>query len=61
MPTEKNYPYPIPAATGICNPRVTKMKRAYTGGAVEVDLTSSQALFKVYSIKGQASLKVQVF
>ena len=47
VPTEKDYPYPLPAATGICNPKVTKMKRAYTGGAVEVDLTSSQALFKV--------------
>ena len=47
VPTEKDYPYTLPAATGICNPQVTKMKRAYTGGAVEVDLTSSQALFKV--------------
>ena len=47
VPTEKDYPYPLPAATGICNPKVTKMKRAYTGGAVEVDLTSSQSLFKV--------------
>ena len=47
VPTEKDYPYPLPAATGICSPKVTKMKRAYTGGAVEVDLTSPQALFKV--------------
>ena len=47
VPTEKDYPYPLPAATGICNPKVTKMKRAYTGGAVEVDLASSQSLFKV--------------
>jgi hypothetical protein len=47
VPTEKDYPYPIPAATGICNPRVSKMRRAYTGGAVDLDLTSSQALFKV--------------
>ena len=47
VPTAKDYPYPLPAATGICSPKFTKMKRAYTGGAVEVDLTSSQALFKV--------------
>ena len=42
-----NYPYPMPAATGICNAKYSKMKRAFTGGSVEIDLTSSQALFKV--------------
>lgn len=47
VPIEKDYPYILPAATGICNPKVTKMKRAYTGGAVEVDLASPESLFKV--------------
>ena len=45
--TLANYPYPMPAATGICNAKYSKMKRAFTGGSVEIDLTSSQALFKV--------------
>ena len=49
VPTEKNYPYPSIPATGICNPLVSKMKRAFTGGAVDVDLTSPQTLFKVRS------------
>ena len=45
-----NYPYPMPAATRTCNAKYSKMKRAFTGGSVEVDLTSSQALFKVCAI-----------
>ena len=48
MPTEKDYPSPLPATAGICDPRVTQMKRAYTGGAVDLDLTSPQSLFKVW-------------
>ena len=47
VPAEKDYPSTLPAATGICSPQVSKMKRAYTGGAVDIDLNSPQALFKV--------------
>ena len=47
VPSGKDYPYPLPASTGICNPRVSKMKRAFTGGAAEVEMTSAQSLFKV--------------
>ena len=47
VPTSTDYPYPLPAATGICNAKFPKMKRAFTGGAVELDLTSPQSLFKV--------------
>ena len=46
VPTSKDYPYPLPAATGICSSKFPRMKRAFTGGAVELDLTSPNTLFK---------------
>lgn len=57
------YPYPLPAATRICNSKYTKMKRAFTGGSVEIDLTSFQALFKVCGLgvfKSSAHARGQV-
>ena len=48
VPTSKDYPYPLPAATGICDPKFPKMKRAFPGGAVELDATSPATLFKAW-------------